>query len=146
MYLLARQSAVRLIVDTIADLGGEAQYYDWDAHAEQFELPDADLFGLVGFSCTQNGQFHDVTFGVGIMSKMDMNLTRMVGYIDTFYKRLQAQERFSIFLPDGTESGFDCVIFDGTSVSPLTRVDQRPAQTVNCAGRLGVAGFTFPEE
>lgn len=145
MYAPARNSAVRMIVDTIERYGAKAQYYEWDAHAEQFELPDADLFGLSGFSCTQNGMFHDITFAVGIMTKQDQGFVRMVEYIDLFYKRLAALERFPIFNEDGREYGFDAVIFDGTSVSPLTRVDQRPAQTISCAARLGVAGFSLEE-
>lgn len=145
MYAIARFSAVRMIVDLLETLGSSVEYYEWDAHAEKFTLPDKDLFGLSAFSCTQNGMFHDVTFAVGIMTKQDTNLTRMVEYTDLVYRRLAAQERFPIYRLDGSEAGFDCVCFDGTSASPLTRVDQRPAQTVSCAARLGVAGFTLPD-
>jgi hypothetical protein len=143
MYEIARSSCIRMIRDTIEQYGDKATYYDFDNHAEGKSLPNTALFGLTGFSMTQNDQFHDLTFGVGIMTRGDENLGQMIKYIDLFYNRLAVQERFKIYRLDGSEAGYDVVIFDGTSASPMTRVDQRPAQTVTCAARMGVAGFSL---
>lgn len=140
MYKVARHSTVRMVIDTFKALSAEAQYYEWDAHAEGFVLPNTDLIGLIGFSCTENSEFHDLTFGIGIMVIDDPNLIRAVDYTDAFYRRLAAQSRFPMFNPDGSNTGFEAVVFDGTSASPMSRVDMRPTLEIQCSARVTRAG------
>lgn len=136
MYATARTSTIRMIVDTIEPWKGQIDYYEWDGHAESFELPSSDLVGLVGFSCTQDGPFHDITFAVGIMAVNDPGLARMTTYVDTFYSRLSAHKKWPMFLPSGELAGFEAVVFDGTSASPMTRVDVRPTCEITVSARI----------
>lgn len=140
MYKIARASTVRMIMDTMRDLDGKPQYYDWDAHAEGFELPGRDLIGLVGFACTENDRFHDLVFGIGIMVIDDPSLARATDYVDAFYQRLAAQKRFPMFNSDGSVTGFEAVCFDGTSASPMSRVDFRPTVDLQVTARVTRAG------
>ncbi|PZP71769.1 hypothetical protein [Methylorubrum populi] len=145
MYKIARSSTIRMITDTIQPWGAQLLYTDWDAHAESFQLPGIDLVGLVGFSCSENDTFHDITFGIAVMVLDDPHLERATDYIDTFYKRLAAQSRYPMFNPDGTETGFEAVIFEGTSVSPMTRVDYRPTTEITASARVTRAGQWPPK-
>lgn len=133
MYEIARNSTTRMVVDTIEGL--DAVYYDWDAHAEATALPDTDLVGLVGFALTQEGKFHDIVCGIGIVTQTDGGLYRLTNLVDLFYNRLAAQARFTIYRADGTQVGV-ATCFDGTTVSPATQVDVRPAQTLSFSARL----------
>jgi hypothetical protein len=142
MYKIARLSTVRLIVDTIKPWVDQdiAQYYEWDAHAESFRLPEKDLIGIVAFSCTENDQFHDLTFGVAIMTYNDTGLERATDYVDAFYRRLSAQQKWPMFNPDGSPTGFEAVTFDGTSATPMGRVDARPTTEIEVTARVTRAG------
>jgi len=145
MFKIARLSTVRMIIDTAAQFGSDVQYTEWDGHAEDFKLPNKDLVGLVVFSCTENDKFHDLNFGIGIMVIDDPSLVRATNYADLFYQRLQAQKRFPMFNDDGSRTGFEAVIFDGTSVSPMTRVDYRPTFDIQVSARVTRAG-TLPAQ
>lgn len=142
MYAIARLSAVRMIVDTIEEQGwaDQVEYYEFDAHADNVELPQKDLIGLVAFSSTQNDGFHDITFGVVIMTYDDAGLIRSTTYTDVFYRRLEAHKKFPMFLPDGTPTDFEAVCFDGTSASPMSRVDVRPTADIQVSARVTRAG------
>lgn len=139
MYAIARLSTVRMIVDAIEQFPG-VEYFEWDAHSDEFKLPQKDLIGLVAFSCTENDQFHDITFGVVIMTYNDPGLIRSTKYVDFFYKRLKAHQKFKMFDPDGTELDYEAVCFDGTSASPMSRVDARPTSDVQVSARITRAG------
>lgn len=145
MYKIARNSTVRLIVDTIRDLEGDPQYYEFDAHAEGFELPNTDLIGLVAFSCTENDQFHDLSFGIVIMTVQDPGLTRSTDYVDAFYRRLQAHAKWPMFNDDGSPTGFEAVAFDGIAASPMGRVDMRPTVELVVTARITQAGLWSPQ-
>lgn len=145
MYKIARHSTVRMIIDGMKEIAPTADYYDWDAHAEGFELPNKDLIGLVGFSCTENDQFHDITFGIGIMVIDDPGLGRSTDYVDFFYRRLAAHRKFPMFNPDGSVTGFEAVCFDGTSASPMSRVDYRPTLDIQVSARVTRAGEWAPQ-
>lgn len=140
MYKLARLAAVRMVVDTIKPWASMADYYEWDGHAESFKLPERDLVGLVAFSCTENDQFHDLTFGIAIMTYNDPGLERSTDYVDAFYRRLSAMSKWPVFNADGSDTGFECVAFDGTSASPMGRVDTRPTVEVEVTARVTRAG------
>ncbi|GJE78085.1 hypothetical protein [Methylorubrum suomiense] len=140
MYATARAATVRMIVDTMEPWKAAADYTDWDAHAEGFKLPSTDLIGLIGFSCSRNGPFHDLTFGVGIMVLNDPGLGRMTDYVDTFYARLAAHKTFPVFNADGTLTDFEIVCFDGTSAAPMSRVDYRPTTEITVSARVTRAG------
>ena len=141
MYKIARASTTRMIVDTIAQFGDAITYYEFDAHAEGFELPNTDLVGLVGFSCSQNDQFHDLSFGVAIMTVQDPSLTRSTDYVDTFYRRLAAHKKWTMFDDDGSATGFEAVAFDGVAASPMGRVDMRPTVELVVTARVTQAGM-----
>lgn len=145
MYKIARNSTVRMIVDTIRDLPGEPQYYEFDAHAESMDLPNSDLVGLVAFSCTENDQFHDLTFGVVVMTVQDPGLTRSTDYVDAFYRRLQAHAKWPMFDDDGSPTGFEAVAFDGIAASPMGRVDMRPTVELVVTARITQAGLWSPQ-
>ncbi len=125
-----------MITDTVADLGDKIVFHDWDGHAEDFKLPENDVVGILGFSSTQSGRFHDFTFAVAVSTFNDTGVYRLTSLIDRFYRRLEAEKQFDVYDPEtGTAVG-KAVIFDGTSASPMARVDARPTQTVMCSGRL----------
>lgn len=134
MYRVARDSTVRMIVDEIEALGGVG-YIDWDAHAEEFKLPDTDLTGIVGFSLTQEGKFHDIVCGIGIVTQTDSGIVRLTDLVDHFYNRLSTGARYDIFDNAGDKIGV-ATCFDGTTVSPTASVDTRPAQTLSFTARL----------
>lgn len=141
MFKVVRNSLIRAVMDTLQPRFPGVQYYEWDAHAEPMDLPKTDLIGLVNFSCQANGGFHDLDFSVAMMTIDDPSLGRMVDYVDLLYARFQPQERFSILLPDGTDAGFEALIFDGTNASPMGRVDTRPTSEISVSGRVGRAGL-----
>ena len=140
MYKIARASTVRMVVDTIKPFGDAVQYYEWDAHAEGFQLPQTDLIGVVAFSCTETDEFHDLTFGVAIMTFQDPGLTRSTDYVDAFYRRLRAFQKDPMFDDDGSPTGFEAVCFDGVSASPMGRVDARPTIELVVSARVTQAG------
>jgi hypothetical protein len=140
MYEIGRNSTMRLVKDELDALGGTQQYYDWDAHAETFKLPDVDLVGLVGFSMTQEDKFHDLVCGIGIITQSDNGLYRLTSLVDHFYNRLAAGGRFAVYDSNGDQCGI-ATCFDGTTVSPATQVDTRPAQTITFSARIVPEGI-----
>jgi hypothetical protein len=144
VYKIARASTVRMIVDTMKSFGDAVEYYEWDGHAEGFELPAKDLIGLVAFSCAENDQFHDLSFGVAIMTFQDPGLTRSTDYVDAFYRRLQAHQKWPMFDDDGAPTGFEAVAFDGVAAAPMGRVDARPTVELVVTARITQAGMWPP--
>lgn len=139
MYKNLRASTIRLIQDVIAGLpntGFPIQYMDWDAHADVFELPDADLVGLTGFGATQEGHFHDFVFGIGIVTYNDENIFRLSEIVDHFYTRCAVQQQFVVYDTNTGERIGIATIFDGTTVNPITRAEVRPAQSVQVTARF----------
>jgi hypothetical protein len=74
------------------------------------------------------------------MTFNDPGLERSVDYVDTFYSRLKAQSRWPMFFPDGTMTNFEAIAFDGTSASPMGRVDFRPTVEIEVSARVTWAG------
>ena len=140
MYAIVRKSCVRMIKETVKPFGNGIRLFDWDAHAEGQDLPKTDLVGISGFACTLDHPFHDITFSVAIMVHDDPNLGRLIDYTDAFYKRLQAHQKFPIYNPDGSLTGFEAVIFDGTQAAPMSRVDYRPTMEITVSARVTRAG------
>lgn len=135
MYEITRNSITRMINDTATAVYPGIAIYDWDAHAETTELPKTDLLGQVGLSLTEDGEFHDFTCGIGIVTLDDPGLYRLTKLVDLFYRRLKHQSRFTVYNDDGSPFGV-ATMFTGTSVTPATQVDVRPAQTLSFSGRL----------
>lgn len=136
MYEIARNSTVRMIVEQLRLWAPKVDYTEWDGHAENYKLPEKDLIGLLAFSCTENDRFHDLTFGIAVMTFNDPSLGRSTRYVNAFYNRLLGQSTYPIYSANGTLAGFNAVVFDGTSVSPMQRVDARPTVEINVSARL----------
>lgn len=139
MYAIARKSVVRFILDSIAELPASAmpvEYLDWDAHGETQELPNADLIGAIGFAYTERDKFCDIVFGIGMVTFTDPNILRLTDYADFFSKRLQAESTFPAYDPvTGDRIGM-ITVFDGTTVTPINRVEIRPALSLQASARL----------
>lgn len=143
MYAIARKSVVRFILDEIAKLPKTempVEYVDWDARGETQELPNADLIGPIGFAYTERDKFCDVVFGIGLVTFTDPHILRLTDYADVFARRLQAESTFPVFDPQTGEKAGICTIFDGTTVTPISRVEVRPALSLQASGRLVLGG------
>ena len=139
MFEVARKSTIRMVVDELEKIGTDTTYYEWDGYAEATVLPSTDLVGLIGFSLTQDGKFHNIVCGLGLVTYNDTDIERLTKLVDHFYNRLSATSRYPIFTPDGTQIGM-ATCFDGTTVAPAAQVDVRPAQTLSFTARLVLGG------
>ena len=140
MFNVSRLAVIKLVIDTMQSLtppsGIGLQYIDWDDASDIQDVPMTDLIGLNGFAMTDLDRVHDVMFGVSVASYNDPNLFRVSRYADLFYKTLKTGSYFSVWNADTAQKIGNITLYAGTSVSPITRAENRAMQNIVARGRL----------
>lgn len=135
----------------IADLkttygtGVPIEYFDWDAHANAHELPNADLVGPLAIAITQNSpEIYSINFSIGVSTyATDKNLFRQRDYISRIFDKMQSRMTIPYYEANTASHISEIVMVNGTMVSPMSKAEIRPWQYVQGDSLLLPVGSTL---
>lgn len=118
--------------------GKDAQYVDWEAHANMHELPEGDLVGSTAITFTEEEpELFSGSFAIGVSTQTnDTNLFRLRKYVGEIFSKLRPGMKVALFDRETMAQLGWLYVVNGTMVMPMTRADARPLQFIQC-------NFTF---
>lgn len=131
-----RISLVKFIQDFIANLDPihgitspvGVQFFDFDAHSEETELPVKDLIGLADLSWAEDEKTYEVMVSIGVSTTEDPNLFRHHDIIDALSSVLRVEDQVNLVDPaTGSVIGW-MVAQNGVSLLPMARTKVRGLQ------------------
>ena len=113
-----------------------AEYIEWDAHANINDLPQKDVIGLTSFALLDEGNMLTVNGAIGIGTFNEKSLFRLRKGSALIFELLKP----TLTIPYlDADSGFhinDIVLQSGTNLLPVSRADVRSIQFVQFEGLL----------
>lgn len=110
-------------------LGRALSVVNFDAHADEANLPQGDLIGISGFSATTS-TFTSVTVMFGICTQDDTNLFRLVAMISEVYESLKPTSVHTVYdSSTGNARGIMNVV-DEIQLLPVSGNIARPLQYI----------------
>lgn len=136
-YVNYRASLFRLCNDFITKMVGDGvipadsmQVFDWDAHADQDELPNKDLIGPIEYEIEVDEKLHYITTMIGISTINDTNMFRLHTLIDHMFDQLQP-EMLVPYVDGATGNQMGSMkALNGTAVMPTAKTKTRPFKAV----------------
>lgn len=123
-------SSLFRICSEFAEEQANLSVVNFDSHADDSKLPDGDIIGLSGFSVMSSGPLQTAHVMIGIATREDTNLFRMVSLIDVLYQRLQPGKKLPVFDADNGSRIGTFTVMDGTRVLPVGGSPTIPLQYV----------------
>jgi len=110
----------------------DVRFIDFEAFANEAELPDSDLIGPTAFALTETeANFFNVSFAIGVSTYTDdKNLFRMRAIIDQVFTRLRPLKSIPVYKAGTLELVGQMTVTDGTTLLPMSRAAARPWQYV----------------
>lgn len=114
--------------------GKDAQYVDWEAHANLHELPEGDLIGTIAITFTEEApELFSGSFSIGVSTQTnDVSLFRLRSYVGEVFSKLRPGMQIALFDRESMIQLGWLHVVDGTHVMPMQRADARPLQFVQC--------------
>lgn len=131
-------SLIKFIQDWRAENAPDAEYVDWDAHAQISELPtEKVLVGPAGCGLTEEstGMF-EVVFSFGISTYQDTNLFRLRSLISNLFGKLKLETRIPIYDAETTAAVSWMVIKAPRALTPVTKAEIRSLQFVELTAAI----------
>lgn len=107
-----------------------AEYIEWDAHANINDLPSADLIGPRAFSVTQEDNIYIIHCAIGIATFNEENLFRLRKASARIFDKVSKNRSISVYDVDTEIEYNQMVITDGTHLAPVARADVRALQFI----------------
>lgn len=134
-------SLARFCQDVIEDLHAQglsqnAQFLNFDFHADVHELPPTDLLGIIGLAIDEDDKEHTVTVGFCVTCFDDLNGFRHREIMAMLYERLRPEMTLTYYDAATAEELGWMVVIDGTSLLPVGRSEVRPFQFLQVAMKV----------
>ena len=140
IYSNVRASLVKfcvLFAQEMKDAGiAQPLFFNFDAHSQENQLPDADLIGLQGYAMDLTSP-PTVSVMIGVSTMDDVNLDRLEAMTGKLVNRVLPGTMIPVLDAKTGKLLPVMKVMDGGSVSPAVRAEQRPLKFV--ALQLGVA-------
>jgi hypothetical protein len=130
LYYNVVQSLVKFIQDFREEVQPNSGYFDFDAHAQQSELPAGILMGPAGTALTYEEQGMSVVFSFGIITDQDPNLFQLRRMVSTLLGRLKPETKIPVYDAEtGTIISW-MVVTPPVAATPVTQIEIRSCQFV----------------
>lgn len=106
---------------------------NFDAHADESNLPIGDLVGISGLSWEVDDSMLSVQVMFGVSTKDDTNMFRLIEHFDKLFELVLPTKRISAYDADSGEEIGKFVSLNGTRALPVGGSTARPLQFVMVA-------------
>lgn len=138
-------SLVKWINDLRQEVFPDAEYVDFDEHAQITELPTAQLaMGPAGVGLAQDEDGWEVVFSFGVLTYQDKNLQRLRKAVSYIFGRLPVEATIPIYDAETGEELTWMVIRTPRAVTPVTKAEIRSLQFVEMSALLNPAAASSP--
>lgn len=76
----------------LLELSDNMTFFNYDAHAEETDIPNNDLFGSANITYNTDGDMLDLNFGLGVSTMDDPNHFRLHDIIDLLMQKVDPNE------------------------------------------------------
>lgn len=108
-----------------------SQYYDFDAHSQQPELPAENLIGPAGFGLAHEEDFIHLAFSIGVVTHDDPNLFKLRKVMGQLYAKLQPETKLPIYDDETGQQVSWMVLKTPVEITPVTKAELRSVQFIN---------------
>lgn len=135
IYYLSRSSVIRAISDCCRavkelEISKDATFFDFDSHAENFELIQNDVIGLRSYATYDEDGVVRNSFYVVCSTMNDKNGIRLSKIVSYVFARFLSGNTINVFNEE-SEIITSLNITSGTEVMPMSKADNRMAQYVD---------------
>lgn len=121
-------SVLRFCADFATEHG--LGFVNFDAAADESQLPDQNCIGMSGLAWEVDEELLDVNVMIGICTKDDSNLFKMIELIAPLYERLLPTKKIRVYDADSGEAKGWFVVQNGTRALPVGGSTVRPIQHI----------------
>lgn len=133
-------SLIRFVEDFRKEFMADADYVEWDGHAELSELPKKDVIGMAGCGLAEDQPgLYEVVFGVQVSTWGDPNLGRLRKLVSRLRGRLVPETRITVYNHDTAAEDSWLVTATPLAVLPVARAETRAIQAVEVRALLSPA-------
>ena len=142
IYMDVTSSIIKFIEDWRKANASSAGYFDWDAHAQEGELPKSPevLIGPAGIGMTEEEtEMFEVVFAIGVSTYNDKNLFTLRSMISKLFGALRVGQSLNVYDASTGALKGTMVIKTPRAVTPVTKAEIRSQQFIELTAALNPA-------
>lgn len=122
-------SLLRFCAD-FADTQPDMQVVNFDAYADEAEIPPVDVIGPAGVSVAIDDELCEINMMFGVSTREDTNLFRLSKYMDSLFDLLLPTKKIPLYNADSGQRTGWLVVENGTRLLAIGGSSTRPLQYI----------------